>query len=87
MLLSMVIQMNDRKLQILAQLQAFLEGTTAVDFAVSAEERCDYLLDLELGSAPLIVREFADYCEAFMSGVELGQDVVSLAETNPRQAG
>lgn len=47
----------------------------------------DYLLDLELGSAPLIVREFADYYEAFVSGVQLGQDVVNLAETNPRAAG
>lgn len=47
----------------------------------------DYLLDLKLGSVPLIVREFADYYEAFMSGVRLGQDVVNLAETNPRAAG
>jgi hypothetical protein len=46
----------------------------------------DYLLDLELGSAPLVVREFVDHYEAFMSGVQLGQDVINLAETNPRAA-
>jgi hypothetical protein len=38
MMQSMVIQMNDRQLQTLAQLQAFLDGTTEVDFAVAAEE-------------------------------------------------
>lgn len=46
----------------------------------------DHLLDLELGSAPLLVREFADRYEAFMSGVQLGKDVIKLAETNPRAA-
>jgi hypothetical protein len=40
---SMVIQMNDRQLQTLAQLQAFLDGTTAVDFAVSAAERYGFI--------------------------------------------
>jgi len=35
----MVIQMNDQHLQTLAQLRAFLDGTTAVHFAVAAEER------------------------------------------------
>ena len=43
MLLSMVIQMNDRQLQTLAQLQAFLDGTTAVDVALSAEERYGFI--------------------------------------------
>jgi hypothetical protein len=43
MMQSMVIQMNDRQLQTLAQLQAFLDGTTAVDFAVDAEERYGFI--------------------------------------------
>jgi hypothetical protein len=46
----------------------------------------DYLLDLELGSAPLVVREFVDRYEAFLIGVQLGQDVINLAEANPRAA-
>ncbi len=43
MMQRMVIQMNDGQLHTLAQLQAFLDGTIAVDFAVAAEERygCD----------------------------------------------
>jgi hypothetical protein len=36
---SMVIDMNDKQLATLAQLQAFLEGTTVVDFTVAADER------------------------------------------------
>jgi hypothetical protein len=43
MMQSMVIQMNDQHLQTLAQLQAFLDGTTAVDFAVAAEERYGFI--------------------------------------------
>jgi transposase InsO family protein len=43
MMQRMVIQMNDRQLQTLAQLQAFLDGTTAVDFAVAAEERYGFI--------------------------------------------
>jgi hypothetical protein len=39
MMPSMVIQMNHRQLQTLTQLQAFLDSTTAVDFAVAAEEQ------------------------------------------------
>lgn len=46
----------------------------------------DYMLDLELGSAPLIVREFVDYYEAFMTGVQLGDDVLNLAKADPRAA-
>lgn len=46
----------------------------------------DYLLDLELGSAPLLVREFVDYYEAFITGVQLGDDVLNLAKTDPRAA-
>ena len=43
MMRSMVIQMNDGQLQTLAQLQAFLDGTMAVDFAVAAEERYGFI--------------------------------------------
>jgi hypothetical protein len=43
MMQSMVIQMNDRQLQTLAQLQAFLDGTAAVDFAVAAAERYGFI--------------------------------------------
>lgn len=39
----MVIQMNDRQLQTLAQLQAFLDGTLAVDFSVAATERYGFI--------------------------------------------
>jgi hypothetical protein len=51
MMQSMVIQMSDRQLQTLAQLQAFLDGTAVVDFAVAAAERC--------GSIGRTVRRFA----------------------------
>jgi hypothetical protein len=43
MMQSMVIQMNDRQLQTLSHLQAFLDGTAAVDFAVAAEERYGFI--------------------------------------------
>lgn len=39
----MVIDMNDEQLNSLAQLQAFLDGTAAVDFAVAADERYDFI--------------------------------------------
>jgi hypothetical protein len=39
----MVIQMNDGQLHTLAQLQAFLDGTMAVDFAVATEERYSFI--------------------------------------------
>lgn len=42
---SMVIQMNDQHLQTLAlaQLRVFLDGTTAVDFVLAAEERYGFI--------------------------------------------
>src|SRR5665213_2090466 len=43
MMEGMVIDMNDKELATLAQLQAFLEGTTAVDFTVAADERYDFI--------------------------------------------
>lgn len=39
----MVIQMNDQQLHTLAQLQAFLDGTAAIDFSVRAEKRYDFI--------------------------------------------
>ena len=43
MMRGMVIDMNDKQLLTLAQLQAFLNGTVAVDFSVAAEERYDFI--------------------------------------------
>ena len=43
MMRGMVIDMDDKQLLTLAQLQAFLDGTVAVDFAVAAEERYDFI--------------------------------------------
>ena len=43
MMRGMVIDMNDEQLHTLAQLQAFLDGTAAVDFAVAAEARYDFI--------------------------------------------
>ena len=43
MMRGMVIDMNDQQLLTLAQLQGFLNGTVAVDFAVAAEERYDFI--------------------------------------------
>jgi transposase InsO family protein len=43
MMRGMVIDMDDKQLLTLAQLQAFLNGTVAVDFAVAAEERYDFI--------------------------------------------
>ena len=43
MMRGMVIDMNDEQLQTLAQLQAFLAGTLAVDFAVAADERYAFI--------------------------------------------
>ncbi len=39
----MVINMNDEQIRTLAQLQAFLDGTSAVDFVVAADERYDFI--------------------------------------------
>lgn len=43
MMRSMVIDMNDEQLHTLAQLQAFWDGTMAVDFAVAADERYAFI--------------------------------------------
>src|SRR5208282_4194116 len=43
MMRGMVIDMNDEQLYTLAELQAFLDGTVAVDFAVAAVARYDFI--------------------------------------------
>ncbi len=43
MMQGMVIDMNDEQLHTLAQLQASLDGTIEVDFAVAADERYDFI--------------------------------------------
>ena len=43
MMRSMVIDMNDEQVHTLAQMQAFLEGTVAVEFAVAAKERYGFI--------------------------------------------
>ena len=43
MMQGMVIDMNDEQLRTLAQLQAFLDGTIEVGFAVAADERYDFI--------------------------------------------
>ena len=43
MMRGMVIDMNDKALQTLAQLRAFLEGTVEVKFSVAARERYDFI--------------------------------------------
>ena len=43
MMWSMVIDMNDEQLHTLAQMQAFLDGTVAVEFAVALEERYGFI--------------------------------------------
>lgn len=43
MIRGMVTHMNDRQFLTLEQLQAFLEGTTAVEFSVSREERYGFI--------------------------------------------
>jgi transposase InsO family protein len=40
---SMVIDMNDNQLHTLAQIQAFLDGTVALEFSVAAEERYGFI--------------------------------------------
>ena len=44
MLRSMVIDMDDEQLHAPGQMQAFLDGTIALEFAVSAEERYGFIV-------------------------------------------
>jgi len=43
MMRGMVIDMNDEQLRTLADLQAFLTGTVAMDFTVAADERYEFI--------------------------------------------
>ncbi len=43
MMRSMVIDMNDEQLHTLAQMQAFLDGTVAVEFSVALDERYGFI--------------------------------------------
>ena len=43
MIRGMVIDMNDQQLLTLAQLRAFVDGTVAVDFQVTGEERYGFI--------------------------------------------
>ena len=43
MMQGMVIDMNDEELDTLAQLQAFLDGTRVVEFAVAAQARYEFI--------------------------------------------
>jgi transposase InsO family protein len=43
MIRGMVIDMNDKQLTTLAQLQAFLDGTVALDFVLAPDERYDFI--------------------------------------------
>jgi len=43
MMQGMVIDMNDEQLHTLADLQAFLDRTVALDFTVAAEERYEFI--------------------------------------------
>jgi len=43
MMRCMVIDMNDEQLRTLAQMQAFLDGTVALEFSVAVEERYGFI--------------------------------------------
>ena len=40
---SMVIDMNDEQVHALVQMQAFLDGTVALEFALASEERYGFI--------------------------------------------
>ena len=46
----------------------------------------DYALELELGAAPLLIREFVDRYEAVLAGVALAERTLALVEANPTAA-
>jgi|SRR5580658_1604038 hypothetical protein len=46
----------------------------------------DFILQLEVGVAPLLIREFEDRYEAFVAGVQLTQQILRLVEANPNAA-
>jgi hypothetical protein len=46
----------------------------------------DYVLELELGSPPLLIREFSNRFEAVVAGIALAQRAIAIAEANPTTA-
>jgi len=46
----------------------------------------DYALEFELGSPPLLIREFGSHFEAAIAGLTLAQQAVALAKANPTAA-
>jgi hypothetical protein len=47
----------------------------------------DYVLALEAGAAPLLIREFTDRFEVFTDALQLTSRIVSMVEANPALAG
>lgn len=43
----------------------------------------DYAIEFELSAVPLVVREFADRYEAFITSVQTSAQIIALAESNP----
>ena len=58
MMRSMVIDMNDEQLHTLTQMQAFLDGTVAVEFSVAIEARYGFIARTvrRFGYAPALMR-------------------------------
>jgi hypothetical protein len=46
----------------------------------------DFALQLEIGAAPLLIREFDDRYEAFVAGVQLTEQILRLVQANPNAA-
>jgi hypothetical protein len=46
----------------------------------------DYALELKLGAAPLLIREFSDRYEAVVQSIQLTEQAVRFAESNPTAA-
>lgn len=51
-----------------------------------AGQIADYLLALEVGAPPLVIREFADRFEVFTNAVQLTTRIVGMVEANPALA-
>src|ERR1700723_842475 len=46
----------------------------------------DFVLQFEADMAPLLIREFEDRYEAFLTGIQLTQQLLQLVEANPNAA-
>lgn len=51
-----------------------------------AGQIADYLLALEVGVAPLVIREFVDRFEVFTSAVQLTTRILEMVDANPALA-